>query len=203
MLYDYKSDKFVQDVILNHSCELVDDIVEEFCYLHRYEELDIYVPSYLAREIISGLLNKIDELWVHAESKNNLLYDDNEVLITISYDGMIFVEEARGKYGFKFSDDCPLAYVYDGFSKKDIDDLDEKMESILIFGFDDTDDECCCDKYKCDCEKNNNNNADASVKRFYLNGKPVSKEKFDKKYKDLEETYEDILEDIFQHIMIH
>ena len=136
MIYDYKSDELVQDTILECYCPLVEDIADEFSTLRRYNELSIYASSYIAREILACMLDEIDEVWVHTDSHNDLLYkDDNEVLITIGYDGMIFVEEARIDGVLIGNEDCSLTYVYDGFSKKDIDELSKSGESILVFGF--------------------------------------------------------------------
>ena len=137
MIYNYKSEETVQDVILECYCPLVSDIADEFSTLRRYENLSIYAPSHIAREIIARMLDEIEDVWVHAESENELLYnDENEVVITIGSDGMIFVETARGESGqLKGNDDCSLTYIYDGFSKKDIDVLSASGESILIFGF--------------------------------------------------------------------
>lgn len=136
MIYNYKSEETVQDIILECYCPLVDDITDEYSTLRRYNELSIYAPSYVAREILARMLDEIDEVWVHADSHNDLLYkDDNEVLITIGYDGMIFVEEARIDGVLIGNEDCSLTYIYDGFGKKDIDELSKSGESILIFGF--------------------------------------------------------------------
>ena len=136
MIYDYKSEETVQDIILECYCPLIDDITDEYSTLRRYNELSIYAPSYVAREILARMLDEIDEVWVHADSHNDLLYrDDNEVLITIGYDGMIFVEEARIDGVLIGNEDCSLTYIYDGFGKKDIDVLSASGESILIFGF--------------------------------------------------------------------
>lgn len=137
MIYNYKSDETVQDIILECFCPLVEDIADEFSTLRRYENLSIYAPSYVAREILGRLLEEIEDVWVHAESENELLYkDENWVVITIGHDGMIFVESARGESGqLKDNDDCALTYVYDGFGKNDIDVLSASGESILVFGF--------------------------------------------------------------------
>lgn len=137
MIYNYKSEETVQDIIFECYCPLVDDIADEYSTLRRYENISIYTPSYVAREIIARILDEIENAWVHAESENELLYnDENEVVITIGSDGMIFVETARGESGqLKDNDDCSLTYIYDGFGKKDIDVLSASGESILIFGF--------------------------------------------------------------------
>ncbi|MBQ4523356.1 MAG: hypothetical protein IJA10_10480 [Lachnospiraceae bacterium] len=149
MIYNYKSDETVQDVILECFCPLIEDIADEYSTLRRYEDLSIYTPSYIARELIGRILEEIEDVWVHTESHTDLLYnDENEVVITIANDGMIFIEVARGKNGqLKDNSDCTLTYVYDGFSKKDIDILSASGESILVFGFeedeieDDTDED--------------------------------------------------------------
>ena len=136
MIYNYKSEETVQDVILECFCPLLEDIADEYSTLRRYENLSIYAPSYVAREIIARMLDEIEDVLVHAESENELLYnDENEVVITIGSDGMIFVEEARIDGVLIGNEDCSLTYVYDGFSKKDIDELSKSGESILVFGF--------------------------------------------------------------------
>lgn len=211
MLYDYKTKDLVQDVVLECPCSLIEDITEEFYYLHRYENLGIYVPSVLAREIISRLLDEVDELWVHANSENELLYrNDKEVVITISYDGMIFVEDARNeKRKLKDNEDFSLSYIYDGFGKKDIDELVSNAESILVFGFDEEEIEMPKSECGVNC-KETEKKTETSVKTatatatpststkssYIVNGKSVSKEEFDKKYAEFEDKYLDNVKDM-------
>ena len=139
MLYDYKSKYTVQDVILDSIEKLTYDIEDEFSSLRRYQYLIIYSPAFLAREIIGEILDDEDDTWVNEDAHFELLHDDdNEVLITLAYDGMVFIEEARGDNGeLKISDFSALTYVYDGFSKRDVDCLTSEGESVLVFGFDD------------------------------------------------------------------
>lgn len=184
MIYNYKSEETVQDVILECFCPLLEDIADEFSTLRRYNELSIYAPSYVAREILSRMLDEIDEVWVHADSHNELLYkDDNEVLITIGYDGMIFVEEARIDGVLIGNEDCSLTYVYDGFSKKDIDELSKSGESILVFGFEEE-------------EIENTDITTTSTDSYMVNGKTVTKAEFDKKYAEFENKYLDNVRDM-------
>ena len=144
MLYDYKSDELTQEVYIQCICPLCDDIIDECSTLRRYENLSIYAPSYIAREILGRLLDEIEDLWVDVDSENELLYkDDNEVLITIACDGMIFVEEAKVNSIIKSNEDCSLTYFYDGLGQKDLDTLKENAESILVFGFEEDDCEGC------------------------------------------------------------
>ena len=124
MIYDYKSEELIQEVYIQCICPLCDDIINEYSTLRRYENLSIYAPSYTAREILGRLLDEIEDLWVDADSENELLYkDNNEVLITIAYDGMVFVEEAKVNGVIKSNEDCSLTYFYDGLGQKDLDIL--------------------------------------------------------------------------------
>lgn len=144
MIYDYKSDELTQEVYISCICPIVDDIIDEYFTLRRYNELSIYVPSYIAREILGRLLDEIEDLWVDVDSENELLYkDENEVVITIAYDGMVFVESAKYDGIIKSNEDCCLTYFYDGLGQKDLNALEENAESILVFGFKDDDCEGC------------------------------------------------------------
>ena len=144
MIYDYKSEELTQEVYIQCICPLCDDIIDEYSTLRRYNELSIYAPSYIAREILGRLLDEIEDLWVDADSENELLYkDNNEVLVTIAYDGMVFVEEARVDGIVKSNEDCSLTYFYDELGQKDLNALEENAESILVFGFEDDDCEGC------------------------------------------------------------
>lgn len=172
MIYNYRSDETVQDVILECFCPLIEDISDEYSTLRRYENLSIYAPSYIAREILCRILNAIDDVWIHEESRSELLYkDDNEVIITIASDGMIFVENARGENSqLKCNYDCALTYVYDGFTKEDVNALSDNEDSILIFGFEED-----------DFEDDKDEDEESETEHTYtVNGKQVDKETFDK-----------------------
>lgn len=136
MIYNHKSEENVQDVILECTCPLIEDIADEFDILRRYDALHLYLPSWLAREIVGRILDEIEGLWVHEEAHTELLCkDDNEVIITIAYDGMVFIEEARGIKGQLKDGDGVVNYVYDGFKQKDIEKLTSDDCPVLVFGF--------------------------------------------------------------------
>lgn len=144
MLYDYKSEELTQEVYIQCICPLCDDIIDEYSTLRRYENLSIYVPSYIAREIIGRLLEEVDDLWVHTDSDISLIYaDGNDLVVTIACDGMIFIESAKNNDVIKSNEDCCLTYFYDGLGQKDLNTLEENAESILVFGFKDDDCEGC------------------------------------------------------------
>ena len=210
MIYNHKSDSNVQDIILDDIAKLTDDIESEYELLRRYDCLIIYSPAFLAREILGMILDDVDDVWVHEDAHLELLSDDdNEVLITLAYDGMIFVEEARYDENLKNNDSCALTYVYDGFSKKDIDYLSSDGESVLVFGFtDDVLDEF--EYYEINGERVSKEEFDSytshfmhdkkpvatSKESYFINGKSVDKSEFDKKYEEFEEMYLDNIRDM-------
>ena len=213
MIYDYKSKSTVQDVILDSIEKLTSDIEDEFSSLRRYQYLLIYSPAFLAREIIGEILDDEDDTWVNEDAHFELLHDDdNEVIVSLGHDGMIFIEEARSDKGeLKISDFSALTYVYDGFSKKDVDYLSSEGDSVLVFGFDDgVLDEF--EYYEIEGERVSKEEFDgytshfihdkkpvatSTIKSTYkINNKEVSKEEFDKKYEEFEEMYLDNIRDM-------
>lgn len=210
MIYNHKSDSNVQDIILDSISKLTDDIESEYDLLRRYDCLIIYSPAFLAREILGMILDDVDDVWVHEDAHLELLHDDdNEVLITIAYDGMIFVEESRYDENLKNNDSCALTYIYDGFSKKDIDYLSSDGESVFVFGFDDD----VLDEfeyYEINGERVSKEEFDEYTSHFMHDKKPVatstvtykvnnnecSKEEFDEKYEEFEKMYIDNIRDM-------
>ena len=188
MLYDYKSDELTQEAYITCICPLCDDIIDEYSTLRRYNDLSIYAPCYIAREILGRLLDEIEDLWVDADSENELLYkDNNKVLVTIACDGMVFVEEAKVNGIIKSNEDCCLTYFYDGLGQKDLNALEENAESILVFGFEDDDCEGC---------KSEDSELTTSTASYVVNGKSVTKAEFDKKYAEFENKYLDNVRDM-------
>ena len=213
MIYDYKSKSTVQDVILDGIDKLTYDIEDEFSSLRRYQYLLIYSPAFLAREIIGEILDDEDDVWINEDANFELLHDDdNEVIVSLGHDGMIFIESARSRSGeLKISDFSALTYVYDGFSKKDVDYLTSEGDSVLVFGFDDgVLDEF--EYYEIEGERVSKEEFDGYTSHFMhdkkpvatsttkstykINNKEVSKEEFDKKYEEFEEMYLDNIRDM-------
>ena len=212
MIYNHKSDSNVQDIILDDIAKLTDDIESEYDLLRRYDCLIIYSPAFLAREILGMILDDVDDVWVHEDAHLELLHDDdNEVLITLAYDGMIFVEEARYDENLKNNDYCALTYVYDGFPKKDIDYLSSDGESVLVFGFnDDVLDEF--EYYEIEGERVSKEEFDnytsqfihdekpvatsKSTSTYKINGKECSKEEYEKALNELDDKYLDNVQDM-------
>ena len=191
MLYVHKSNDIVQDVIVECLCPIIEDLADEFELLRRCESLGIYAPSPIAREILGRILEEFEDVWVVAESHNELLYkDDNKVIITLSDDGAIFVENAYDEDGVIKRTEAVLSYVYDGFTNKEVEDIAVDVFSVLVFGFEeekieDTDVAC-----------KEENKPSTSTASYTVNGKPVTKEEFDKKYEEFENKYLDNVRDM-------
>ena len=194
MIYDYKSEKLTQEAYITCICPIIDDIIDEYSTLRRYNNLSIYAPSYIAREILGRLLDEIEDLWVDTDSENELLYDNNnDVVITIAYDGMVFVEEAKDPDNgiIKSNEDSCLTYFYDGLCQKDLDALEENAESILVFGFEDDD----CEG----CKSEDTELATAGKTRYYVNGKEVGKQIWDKEQKLINDEIESFRRDFWSY----
>ena len=232
MFYNFKSDELIQDLCVECICPIIADIEDEYYNLHRDESLSIYAPSYIAKEILGRLLendeeNDEPEFWVHEDSDVFLLYnDDEEVIITIGYDGMISIETARTNDGRILRSESVLNYVYDEFSQKDVKRISDDEFSVLVFGFTDEcedtesyDDadycEYCAECDVCGCTMNDTcedvigdkpddiaelsdkTNTDVAVKseeQFFVNGKSVSKDK----YEYYKKVFDDKMSEMFK-----
>ena len=243
MFYNFKSDELIQDVVIECICPIVYDLMDEYHYLRRDENLSIYAPSYIAKEILGRLLSEenleefeeADSFWVNEDSDIFLLYNENEeVVITIGYDGMIFVETARTKDGRILRSESALCYVYDEFSHKDVEKLSNDEFSVLVFGFKDEcedcesyDEECCencygceeccaeCDVYGCKqeddleelCDDNNEDDIhDVAVKseeQYFVNGKSVSKDEYEKVSKEFNEKMKEFMDFMNRRVFFH
>ena len=191
MIYDYKSEKTVQDVILGCYCPLISDIADEYSTLRRNDMLLVYAPSYVAKEIIGRILEEIDNVWIHEDSNVELLNkDSNEVIITLARDGMIYIEDARSDFGTLVGlEGSVLSYVYDGFSKKDIDLLSSDGDSILVFGFEEDE----IEETDVACKEESKPTTSANKESYTINGKLVSKDEFLKVEEEFNKEFRDSL----------
>lgn len=183
MLYVHKSNDVVQDVIVEGLYPIIEDLADEFELLRRCESLGIYAPSPIAREILDRILEEFDDVWVVAESHNELLYkSDNKVIITLSDDGAIFVENAYDEDGVIKRTEAVLSYVYDGFTNKEVEDIAVDVFSVLVFGFEEDEIE--------------DTDATTTDGNYFVNGEKVTKEVFDKKLEEFDNKYMDNVRDM-------
>lgn len=208
MIYNHKSEDIIQDIVTENIYPIIEDIESEYMGFRRNEALYIYVPSNIAREILSELLEDLDDVYVDADSKNELLYDDkNKVLITLAYDGMIFIEDAYGEHNLKDAD-AEMNYVHDSFPAKEVKNMSRNCSPILVFGTNEDAEDC--DKCDCDCEKcglKESGTKETSVSKdkviYKVNDKECTKEEYFKAVQKFDEQFKDILHDgLIQHCRI-
>lgn len=158
MYYDYKDDDNVQDIIVPSYHNIVNDIVDGYYGLHRYEALFVYAPSYVVEDIMGNLLECFDEFWTEECSDTYLLQEkNNNVILSVGNDGSLIVENMISPYGkiYGTEDVAALVYVYDGLKKSIVDEITQKSDSCLIFGYCENDISCCnCKNNKCNCDYN-------------------------------------------------
>lgn len=142
MIYNNKSDQMVQDKILKYFCSITNDIEDEYYRLRRNESLSLYLTTLIAKGILSKLLqSNIENLTIYEGSNFELLNDDeNEIIVTIAYDGMLFIESARSNLGNLKPSESHLTYIYDSFRSKDVKWLANNNRNILVFGFEENND---------------------------------------------------------------
>lgn len=157
MIYDYKSDEIVQDCIVEDLSPIIEDIETEYEKLRRDECIGIYAPSSIVKEILCSLLEYSDDTFIEESEKLQLfLNNKNSILLTVFYDGELFIEDA---YNGKLLVSCEgvINYIHDSFKKSEIDEFAKDESPVLVFGFKEepiekSDCKCSC-KCKFDCKE--------------------------------------------------
>jgi hypothetical protein len=136
MLYKYKDLHPVQDVVVDSISTVIDDIAEVQSGIMPWECVSLFVPSYIAKEIVSELLFRYRGFHINGMSNNYLLCEeDKDVIVLIFDNGGISVESTLLKRLGNY--DSHIVYIYDEYTKSIIDDLikDNDIRRALIFGF--------------------------------------------------------------------
>jgi hypothetical protein len=136
MLYNYKDLHPVQDVVVDSISTVIDDIVEMHDGLMPWESISLYIPSYLAKEIVSELIFKYMGFYTTIVSNNYMLCEeDTDVVVSIYDTGGIYVKGTLS--GISGSNDSHIVYIYDEYTKSIIDGWikDNDIRRALIFGF--------------------------------------------------------------------
>ena len=102
-------------------------------------------------------------------------YDD-EYILSMNHDG-IWLEKFKSEDGKYLTDESTITYILDNCSSAVI----PYCKGKIVYEVTVDDDGCDCD----DCEDG-----------FTINGKPATKEEFDKKYEEFEEKYLDNIRDM-------
>lgn len=205
MFYDYKAEETTQDVVASYE-DILDDICDEFFNLRRDEAVAIYCPGTLGKFIFAELLELLPGTWVSEDSENGLLQTEEDVRIILVSDGLMFVDDARDEYGDLVSSEAAINYVYDSYKMSEVRKLGEDCVNILVFGFDDEDnDEEPCNKCE-ECWMCDNKPSEISTKdykndgEYFVNGKSVSKDEFELKEKEFLKQYCEMMDDFNQKL---
>lgn len=128
MMYDFKSEDFLQSYTFSSLNELIFDICAETDNLRRYEFIAIYTN-------VNNLKKIIKELDLDMLADINKISD--KVIMTIAYDGNLIVEKMYENNNFKNAE-ATLVYLDDEICKYDkevLKNLSKNNERILLYKF--------------------------------------------------------------------
>ena len=155
-----KQEKNIVDIL---TFDEIEDIVDIF--IDKFNHTDKTVALITNKELVEYAMNELLEDSYITVKRVDLELDseDAEYMISVNDDGYMVVQPVE-YYDDKYFNDIEYAFVdMDGcVEQMTIDNLLDRDVEIELFGYED---ECGCD----DCEEG-----------FTVNGRPVSKEEFDK-----------------------
>ena len=159
-----KQEKNIVDIL---TFDEIEDIVDIF--IDKVYHTDKTVALITNKELVEYAMNELlnDDCITVKRVDLELNSEDVEYMISVD-DGYVVVQPVE-YYDDKYFKDIEYAFVdMDGcVEQMTIDNLLDRNVEIVLFGYDD---ECECDE--CHCNERE--------KGFTVNGKPVSKEEFDK-----------------------
>lgn len=135
MLYNFKNNQAIQDIIVDDLYIVCRDIVKQAKRNSRYQTVDIYAPAAIVNDIYYYLLTQ-DSKFKESASKELLTFK-SDLILTINTNLEISLESARNLEGQLKHSYSRLCYVYDSLSYRDIEHLEKYEDSILIFGLED------------------------------------------------------------------
>lgn len=154
-----------------------------------FEDVAIVAKYDEARQIIRELLcigYDIHSLEIHDD-----LWENYEAEYVVSlYDNSVWCEPMLRENGY-IDEDAPVIYVLDNCSSKVIPYCKGKNVFEVSIGVD----ECDCNECECACQKEDKPTT-TSKESYFVNGRSVTKEQFDKKFEQLEEKYLDNIRDM-------
>ena len=141
--------------------EIMDSYVTSNVSEHEYPIISAYVDYKLAKSLVEILISMGNSIGAILELEDyEMSHYDKEYCIYLTEDGITC--EKTFNDGSYYNGGGDISYVHEDCNSKLLSHIDSK--AIYEFGIDE-DDECECD----DCEEG-----------FTVNGRPVSKEEFDK-----------------------
>lgn len=147
-----------------------------------------------AKEILKNAMAYDDVNFESLQIESPIMdnYYDEFVLSFWMNDGVLEIgcEKLKNEEG-DYTNPCgDVVFLFDNCSSKIIP-LCEGTELYFVNFDDECDyDEDCCECCECDCCCGDTRIANAEESSYKINGKPVSKDEFDKSFKELHEKYE-------------
>ena len=176
-----KQEKNIVDILTFDEIEDIVDIFIDKVY-HTDKTVALITNKELVEYAMDVLLN--DDCITVKRVDLELDSEDTEYMISVDDDGYMVVQPIE-YYDDKYFNGIEYAFVdMDGcVEQMTIDNLLDRDVELVLFGIG----ECSCDE----CDE-----CDGCEEGFTVNGKPVSKEEFDKKYEEFEEMYLDNIRDM-------
>ena len=209
-----KQEKNIVDILTFDEIEDIVDIFIDKLY-HTDKTVALITNKELIEYAMDELLN--DDCITVKRVDLELDSEDAEYMISVDDDGYMVVQPVE-YYDDKYFNDIEYAFVdMDGcVSQVTIDALLDRNVSVVLFGYDECEDDCdcdCCDegytvngksvskeefdRYVSQFKNDEKPATTSSTKSTYkINGRECSKEEFDKKYEEFEEMYLDNIRDM-------
>ena len=117
---------------------------------------------------------------------------DTVYMMFVRQDCGVSIEPAYGKKGVPIIHDAKTAFIFMDDCKQDVIDYCVKSDkNVVLFDYED---DCDCDERQ--CVRKEETKPTTSADSYTVNGKPVTKEEFDKKYAEFENKYLDNVKDM-------
>ena len=172
--------------------EIMDNYVMSNVSEHEYPIISAYVDYKLAKSLVEILISMGNSIGAILELEDyEMSHYDKEYCVYLTEDGITC--EKIFNDGSYYNGGGDISYVHEDCNSKLLSHIDSK--TVYEFGIDE-DDECDCDECECACKKDEKPATSTTKSIYKINNKEVSKEEFDKKYKEFEEMYLDNIRDM-------
>ena len=185
-----KQEKNIVDIL---TFDEIEDIVNIF--INKVYHTDKTVALITNKELVEYAMDELlDDSYITVKKVDlELDSEDAEYMISVDDDGYMVVQPVE-YYDDKYFNGIEYAFVdMDGcVEQMTIDNLLDRDVEIVLFGIGD---ECGCDEYECACKKYEKTTA-TSKSTYYVNGKEVDKDTYEKALNKLDEKYLDNVQDM-------
>lgn len=168
----------------------MDDYILDNAPTGEYPIVSVYANYEVAKSLVEALIMLENPIGAILELEDyEMSHYDKEYVVYLSEDG-VTCEKTYHKDGY-YNGGGDISFVHEDCNSKLLSHIDS--QTICEFGIrSDDDEECECDECQCVTKEENK----PSTASYTVNGKPVTKEEFDKKYTEFENKYMDNIRDM-------